>query len=152
MAAILSFGLPNMSQWYTDNVFMRLMATLFGLLHTFRTGSVYVTLAVTYERFHSIICPLKQMRFKRNLLSFVVAFSVLYNIPKYFEMTTKTHPKTGSLYIESTPMRQNPTYIEFYVFWSKLILVRLIRKESSWGVNNVSDYRLRPSPTSPLSS
>lgn len=62
VAAMMSFGLPNLSTWYTDTIFMRLMATLFGLLHTFRTGSVYVTLAVTYERFHSIICPLKKLR------------------------------------------------------------------------------------------
>ena len=61
-AAILSFGLPTLSQWFNDEIFMRIMATLFGLLHTFRTGSVYVTLAVTFERFYSIVCPFRHNR------------------------------------------------------------------------------------------
>ena len=63
-------------------------------------------------------------RFKRNLLRSAVAFSVVYNIPRYFEMVTKEDSKTKMLYIESTEMRQNPIYISLYVFWSKLILVR----------------------------
>ena len=63
-------------------------------------------------------------RFKKNLLSFAVAFSILYNIPKYFEMETKENENTKQLYIESTKLRQDPIYISLYVFWSKLILVR----------------------------
>ena len=63
LAAILSFGLPTLSTWFNDVVFMRIMATLFGLLHTFRTGSVYITLGVTFERFYSIVCPLRHNRY-----------------------------------------------------------------------------------------
>ena len=62
LAAIMSFGLPTLSVWFNDVVFMRAMATLFGLLHTFRTGSVYITLGVTFERFYSIVCPFKHIR------------------------------------------------------------------------------------------
>ena len=61
-AAILSFGLPTLSQWFNDVVFMKIMASLFGLLHTFRTGSVYVTLGVTFERFYSIVRPFRHNR------------------------------------------------------------------------------------------
>ena len=68
-------------------------------------------------------------RFKRNLLRCAVAFSVVYNIPRYFEMVTKEDPQSKLLRIESTKMRQNPIYISLYVFWSKLILVREIKKD-----------------------
>lgn len=62
LLAILSFGLPHLSKWYNDTVFMQMMASCFGLMHTFRTGSVYITLAVTFERFHAIIRPLRYFR------------------------------------------------------------------------------------------
>jgi hypothetical protein len=62
------------------------MPIVFGLLHTFRVGSVYVTLAVTFERFHAIICPLKHFFWKKYLLPASVCVAVVYNIPKYFEM------------------------------------------------------------------
>ena len=63
LVAILAFGLPNLSSWYEENVFMRIMAWSFGFAHTFRVGSVYVTLAVTFERFWAIIFPLKHLRY-----------------------------------------------------------------------------------------
>ena len=59
LVAILVFGLPKLSNWYNEN-FMVIMVICFGLLHTFRVGSVYVTLAVTFERFHAIASPLKK--------------------------------------------------------------------------------------------
>ncbi len=84
--AIISFGFPQLSRWYTRNVFLYIMPIVFGLLHTFRVGSVYVTLAVTFERFHAIICPLKHFFWKKYLLPASVCVAVIYNIPKYFEM------------------------------------------------------------------
>ena len=55
-------------------------------MHTFRVGSVYVTLAVTFERFHAIIFPLRHFRAKNYLLPSTVIFAILYNIPKFFEI------------------------------------------------------------------
>ena len=87
--AIISFGFPQLSRWYTRNIFLYIMPVVFGLLHTFRVGSVYVTLAVTFERFHAIICPLKHFAWKKYLLPASVFIAVVYNIPKYFEMEMK---------------------------------------------------------------
>jgi hypothetical protein len=84
--AIISFGFPQLSRWYTRNIFLYIMPIVFGLLHTFRVGSVYVTLAVTFERFHAIICPLKHFFWKKYLLPVSVTIAIVYNIPKYFEM------------------------------------------------------------------
>ena len=89
--AIISFGFPQLSKWYTRNVFLYIMPIVFGLLHTFRVGSVYVTLAVTFERFHAIICPLKHFFWKKYLLPASVCVAVVYNIPKYFEMEMQVY-------------------------------------------------------------
>ena len=89
LAAILSFGLNQLSPWYTNNVFLGglcIMRVLFGLILTFRIGSVYMTLAVTFERFHAIIFPLRHFVWKKFLIPTSVAIAVLYNIPKYFEL------------------------------------------------------------------
>lgn len=68
------------------NFFLHIMSPVYGLLHTFRVGSVYVTLAVTFERFHAIICPLRHFKRKKYMLPFCILFAILYNIPKYFEL------------------------------------------------------------------
>ena len=51
--------MPQLSKWFRQNLFSYCMRVNYGLMHTFRVGSVYVTLAVTFERFHAIIFPLK---------------------------------------------------------------------------------------------
>ena len=68
------------------HVFPHICVFVYGLLHTFRVGSVYVTLAVTFERFHAIICPLRHFKWKKFMLPFCIFFAVVYNIPKYFEL------------------------------------------------------------------
>ena len=57
---------------------------LHGLLHTARTGSVYVTIAVTIERYFAVVHPIKEFKMKVLLLPFAIIFAVLYNIPKVF--------------------------------------------------------------------
>ena len=90
-SAILAFGLPTLSTTFVETLFHQIMGPLFGLLHIFRTGVVYCTLAVTYERFHSVVKPLVVFRHKKYLITFIVVFSTLYNIPKFFEVTSQVH-------------------------------------------------------------
>ena len=68
LTAIVAFGLPKLSDWYEKKVFLPIMAVTFGLLHTFRVGSVYVTLSVNFERFYAIVFPLKHFGWKKYLL------------------------------------------------------------------------------------
>ena len=58
------------------------MHILHGIIHTARTGSVYVTIAVTIERFFAVVHPTKEFKMKLLLLPFAIIFAVLYNIPK----------------------------------------------------------------------
>lgn len=126
LTAILSFGLPNLFEWYNDHVFLPIMALTFGLLHTFRVGSVYVTLSVNFERFHAIVFPFKHFTWKKYLLPASVLFTVAYNLPKYFEMKIEYNAEAREAEIITTDMRRHPLYMSLYIFWSKFILVELI--------------------------
>ncbi|TRY72989.1 hypothetical protein TCAL_08731 [Tigriopus californicus] len=126
LTAILAFGLPKLSGWYERKVFLPIMALTFGLLHTFRVGSVYVTLSVNFERFYAIVFPLKHFFWKKYLLPAAVIFTVVYNLPKYFDMHIVHDEATNTSVIVSTEMRRNPLYMSLYVFWSKFILIEII--------------------------
>ena len=82
----MSFGMPRLSDYYMKHIFNHIMIFAYGFLHTFRVGSVYVTLAVTFERFHAIICPLRHFKRKKYMLPACIVFAVVYNLPKYFEL------------------------------------------------------------------
>lgn len=86
LLAITSFGLPVLSEWYSETIFLPITPIAFGLLHTFRVGSVYMLLAVTIERFYAILFPFKSFRWKKYLLPGAIIIAVTYNIPKYFEL------------------------------------------------------------------
>ena len=126
--AILTFGLPTLDGEYYGNVFFPHIAPVcYGLIHTFRVGSAFATLSVTVERFFAIVFPLKDFRcVKKWLLPSTAIFTVVYNIPKFFEVHTVTDPETNETRIEVTAMRNNPIYVSVYVVWGKLILTELV--------------------------
>jgi hypothetical protein len=72
------------------------MHILHGLLHTARTGSVYVTIAVTIERYFGVVHPTKEFKMKVLLLPFAFMFAVLYNIPKVI-LVEESHYQIVSL-------------------------------------------------------
>jgi len=65
------------------------MNILYGLTSTSRTGSVYVTIAVTIERYFAIVKPINQFKMKVILLPIAITFAILYNFPKFFEMEAR---------------------------------------------------------------
>jgi hypothetical protein len=55
---------------------------LHGLTHTARTGSVYITMAITIERYFATVHPFKRFEAKKILLIGACLFAMIYNIPK----------------------------------------------------------------------
>ena len=88
-------------------------------------GSILLTLSVTIERYYSVCHPLSQFNVKRYLLPFSLAFSVVYNIPKFFELNL-FQTESGDYTIVTTDLRRNKEYSLFYVFWSKFLLVEML--------------------------
>ena len=62
--------------------FLNVMNILYGLTSTSRTGSVYVTIAVTIDRYFAIVKPINQFKMKVILLPIAITFAILYNFPK----------------------------------------------------------------------
>ena len=68
---------------YGQNVVVHILPFCNGLIAVARTGSVYVTISITVERYFAIVHPLKDfMAIKKFLLPFTIFFSVAYNIAK----------------------------------------------------------------------
>ena len=68
-----------------------------GLVGVARTGSVYMTMSITVERYFAIVHPLKDfIALKKYLLPATITFSLVYNIPKVFNtnFVNVRHPKS----------------------------------------------------------
>ena len=88
ICAIVTFGLPTVSAWYKKNIFLTIMPVSYGFTHTARVGSVFATLSVTLERFFAIVFPFKDVDVvKRWLIPATITFTVIYNVPKFFEVS-----------------------------------------------------------------
>ncbi len=57
---------------------------------------------------------------QKCLLVGSLAFAVIYNIPKFFEMNF-VYLEDGGVFTLESEMRKNKHYQTFYVFWSKVI-------------------------------
>ena len=76
------FCLQFHSRYTKNDAFYYTRPILHGLIHVARSGSVYVTMAVTIERYFAIVHPLKDFKIKKALLPIAVIFAIVYNIPK----------------------------------------------------------------------
>ena len=59
-----------------------------GFAHIGRVGSVFVTISVSFERYLSVRYPNNNFKIKKWLIPLPIAFSILYNLPKFFEFVT----------------------------------------------------------------
>ncbi|XP_040565534.1 FMRFamide receptor [Lepeophtheirus salmonis] len=122
--SLMLFGLPEVWIWYRNHIMMVLLPISYGLGHVARVGSVYVTVAVTLERYFAIVYPVRNFNCKSYFLTIISIFTVLYNIPKFFELRI-THGTNGTR-IEETELRKNEVYIKYYILWSKFIILEVI--------------------------
>ncbi len=68
---------------YEKGISLYIIPVAYGLLGVARTSSVYLTMAVTLERYFAIVKPLAVFgRIKKWLLPGAVTFAAVYNIPK----------------------------------------------------------------------
>ncbi|XP_040578439.2 FMRFamide receptor [Lepeophtheirus salmonis] len=142
LTSILMFGIPAWNG-YTKTIFAFYCAEIFPYITPFiypvgliaQTGSVYLTLTVTMERYIAVCLPLKA----RSLCTYgrakvcvvtTVLFAAIYNIPRFFEITRTTvyDPKTQAniSQVNATDLRRNSTYISVYITWMYLVVMYII--------------------------
>ncbi|KAF8362563.1 daf-37 [Pristionchus pacificus] len=100
----------------------------FALSHISQTGSVYITVTVSIERYFAVCHPRVNKRYcspsgaGQSILA-VTAFAILFNITKFFELEVSANPECpGGMYWKSyrlTPsdLAINPIYQQVYSLW-----------------------------------
>ena len=99
------------------------------------TGSIYFTMAITIERYVTVCHPFYRVSHSwpaKNIVLPIVAFSIIYNVPKFFEL--KTIEKgfiitDGQMYPHYawnlTDLRTNHYYYHIYKIWLNFLLMSL---------------------------
>ena len=124
------FSLPSISKYYDDSAFFNyLLPIILPLNHVALTGSVYSKLSITIERYLMVCHPFYVWSHKwkaRLYILPILTFSVIYNIPKFFEIETiSSHSEE-----DSAPERNNITLDE-----------NLNGSEN--GINNITDVEMK---------
>lgn len=111
-----------------------------------------LTLCVTLERYYSVCHPVSPFSLKKYLLPTSVIFSILYNLPKFFELRLKVSAIRDELTNDTnykdlrlvpTDLRMNWWYVTFYLFWSKFLLIELLPYILMGGMNYLIWKRIK---------
>ena len=87
----------------------------------------YLFLLFISERY-LLVCKNKSLeRFSVILLvAPVILFSLIYNLPRFFELQVEIDEYTNSTYVVPTLMRQHKHYIQIYIIWINLFVMGVI--------------------------
>ena len=105
---------------------MYVIPIVYGMIGIARTGSVYLTMSVTLERYFAIVRPLASFRIKRCLIPISIAFAGIYNIPRFFELERYNFIYTNESLVRATKLRKNPLYVSIYNTWMKMVSIALL--------------------------
>jgi len=125
----LSFSLPSLSPQYKKWIFPTILPSLLPLTSVTLTGSVYCVVALALERYLHLTRP--SCSNKGSFFGYilpVLAFSVFYNAPKFFEFFTEyslNENRELVPHVRATEFRKNVDY-SFYVLGSNFIFMGLI--------------------------
>lgn len=142
LLSLILFTVPQISEAYnTSGAHFYVLPRALPLAQMSLTGSVYSTLAITVERYLIVCHPFYTISHKwaaKRYIIPIVLFSFLYNLPKFFELTTgmETTNATDALLnegqpitkytIEPTTMRVNEYYIKIYCIWMNFAFMGLL--------------------------
>ena len=98
------------------------------------TGSIYSTLAITVERYLIVCHPFYTVSHKWSAKRYIipiVAWSLLYNAPKFFELHTTFNETMINITkkgydVDAAEFRLNEYYIKIYCIWMNFIFMGLI--------------------------
>ncbi|XP_040572688.2 G-protein coupled receptor daf-37 [Lepeophtheirus salmonis] len=104
---------------------------LYPLYKISMSGSIFMTVAISGERYFAIHYPLDYSRsmneanaVRNRWIKYVIPvifLSILFNSSSFFEITVSQRNATSKPHMSVTPLRKNVFYIN-YNYWSRLIL------------------------------
>ena len=93
---MLLYGIPKVSNTYASETYFIIAPYVFPTFEMGSTGGIYFTMAICIERYFVVCRPLwyrAQAIASRTYTIPILVFSVVYNIPRFFEIkTVKIHP------------------------------------------------------------
>ncbi|XP_074039002.1 FMRFamide Receptor [Leptinotarsa decemlineata] len=155
ITSMLLFGLPGIHPYsgcmftYFYVVYPHIAPVVFPLAMIAQTASVYLTLTVSLERFVAVCHPLRA----RSLCTYgrariyvigIIIFSVMYNLPRFWETTLQkewNEKHNVTIYCpQQSDFRDNAAYQTIYIHWLYLIFMYLL-PFGSLAVLNACIYR-----------
>ena len=109
---------------YQTSASVYVIPIVYGMIGIARTGSVYLTMSVTLERYFAIVRPLASFRIKRCLIPISITFAGLYNIPRFFELERYNFTYTNETLVRATKLRENSIYVSIYNTWMKMVSIK----------------------------
>ena len=125
-----TFSFPVLADSYTKKTDWPYVLWTYPILHILSTASIYITLALSMDRYLAICKALYYHAHpwpKRFFIIPILCFSIIYNLPRFFELkwTTTTKMENGtnvtSQLLGPTEMRINRYYVEIYILMCKLM-------------------------------
>ena len=130
---LVIFVLPHVNVYFRMKVYANIATIIIPMAQIAVTGSIYSTVAISIERYMISCHPFYVISHKWSAKRYVIPtiiFSILYNLPKFFEL------KTGKVYnavsnsteyiLEGTNLRLNYEYFFFYTIWMNFVLMGLV--------------------------
>ena len=122
----------DLFHFYFTKVFPFITPTVYSIGMIVQTGSVYLTIAVTLERFVAVCLPFRSRSLctygrARYGVSLVALFAIVYNLPRFWEIKWQTTypygPDIPITEVIPTELRQNHYYVSIYYTWAYLIFM-----------------------------
>jgi 7 transmembrane receptor (rhodopsin family) len=140
LTSVLLFGIPAIYSYtgyffyYYYHIYPTISPLMFPIALSAQTASVYLTLTVTLERFVAVCHPLRARALctygrARIYVVVIIAFAVLYNISRFWEVKVREYPddEHGTiLCLTASELRSNQDYINIYIHWLYLVFIYFI--------------------------
>jgi len=164
---IFIFSVPKVFTSVSSTlVFTSLVTYILPLAHILMTANIYLTLAITIERYTTVCHPFYKISHAWRSSTYIIpitVFSTLYNIPKFFELSViqrssfqgvnstniddihsqeseaiLNYPQNYSL--GPTSLRRNYLYVNIYLIYMNVIVNGLVPFVLIFGLN-IATYR-----------
>lgn len=137
LVGILMCGLKALphNNDYLRTYYPHIMPVFYPLGLIAQTGSVWITVSVTIERFIAVCHPLRAKslctyRRARAYILLISLFAFCYNLPRFWELEKVTvfDPFTNASEVRVVPseLRTNDTYITVYLLWMYLFVMYFV--------------------------
>ncbi|KAK0394624.1 hypothetical protein QR680_000842 [Steinernema hermaphroditum] len=128
----------------------------FAISHISQTGSVYITVTVTIERYLAVCYPRRNKRYCTShgsaiTILGVTCFAIIFNCTKFFELEVIRNPECGdgvswqSYVLMPSKLAQNPVYGQMYALWLTNIVMVFLPFLTLLILNSIIAYTIKKS-------